>query len=407
MEEFQEQVSGLEGIQGKPGETPQIRVNETHIQLKYPSQQEWTDLVALESLKGPEGPKGPPGIQGKTGEPGKDGANGKDGKDGMTPNFTIGTVTTLEPGQGATVTIRGTKENPILDIAIPRGPNGKDGEGGGDRGERLVVNYTHSGNKEIYFSEIDYTTGIATTTEPHRITAKTEIMIVPNNWTLDATTNENMSVPIEWTIHNTRITVTPIDENKLLVANNAGNAIIPVNLNDVSNRKVDCTKFHFEIPVGWKFTNIPGEILHFRLLAKGYIKGCGQYRYVSWGIEYDDKQVRGPAYLNPLGIPSIPNAQSTHCIFGIEDWIVDARDYSIIFQRDSLFCGRRKGYSHLVWDSTRESTKHAIPSAQQAVVGRHRPIRLDDIGAHTNHYAYLSNGTSIKLYDLGGNDNEK
>ena len=161
MEEYQEYVSGLEGIQGKPGETLQIQVNETHIQVKYQSQQEWTDLIALERLRGLRGLKGDPGIQGEQGEPGpkgdpgerglpgekgetgeqgeqgiqgetgeagKDGANGKDGKDGITPNLTIGTVTTLEPGQEATVTIQGTKENPILDIAIPRGPNGKDGE---------------------------------------------------------------------------------------------------------------------------------------------------------------------------------------------------------------------------------------------------------------------------------------
>ena len=133
MEEYREYVSGLQGIQGKPGETPQIQVNDTHIQVKYPSQQDWTDLIALESLKGPEGLQG---LQGKQGDPGEQGIQGQagrdgaDGRDGITPNFTIGTVTTLEPGQEAMVTIQGNKENPILDFGIPRGPNGNDGKDG-------------------------------------------------------------------------------------------------------------------------------------------------------------------------------------------------------------------------------------------------------------------------------------
>lgn len=53
---------------------------------------------------------------------------GEKGQDGVTPNFTIGTVTTLDPGQQVTVGIRGDKENPILDFGIPRG---QDGAGGG------------------------------------------------------------------------------------------------------------------------------------------------------------------------------------------------------------------------------------------------------------------------------------
>ena len=82
MEEYQEYVSGLEGIQGKPGETLQIRVNETHIQVKYPSQQDWTDLIALERLKGLRGPQGEPGIQGEQGEPGPKGDPGERGLPG-------------------------------------------------------------------------------------------------------------------------------------------------------------------------------------------------------------------------------------------------------------------------------------------------------------------------------------
>lgn len=54
---------------------------------------------------------------------------------GVTPNITIGTVTTLEAGQQATVVNSGTKENPIFDFGIPKGENGSNGERG-EQGER-------------------------------------------------------------------------------------------------------------------------------------------------------------------------------------------------------------------------------------------------------------------------------
>ena len=49
---------------------------------------------------------------------------------GVTPNITIGTVTTLEAGQQATVVNSGTKENPVFDFGIPKGENGSNGERG-------------------------------------------------------------------------------------------------------------------------------------------------------------------------------------------------------------------------------------------------------------------------------------
>lgn len=65
----------------------------------------------------PQGPVGPQGTQGPKGE------------DGITPNIQIGTVTTLESNQQATVENVGTKENPIFNFGIPRGQDGGSGEG--------------------------------------------------------------------------------------------------------------------------------------------------------------------------------------------------------------------------------------------------------------------------------------
>lgn len=73
------------------------------------------EVLTVPTLKGERGERGEPGVPGAKGEA------------GLTPNLTIGTVVTLEPEREASVAIRGTKENPILDISIPRGGRGEKG----------------------------------------------------------------------------------------------------------------------------------------------------------------------------------------------------------------------------------------------------------------------------------------
>ena len=46
------------------------------------------------------------------------------GKNGITPNVTIGSVTTVEPGTPASVTNTGTFPNVVLNFKIPRGGSG-------------------------------------------------------------------------------------------------------------------------------------------------------------------------------------------------------------------------------------------------------------------------------------------
>jgi hypothetical protein len=89
------------------------------------TEQEW-----LESLKGEPG---------KDGDPGEKGDPGDQGEIGLTPNIQIGTVTTLEPDQNATVERTGDNENPVFNFGIPRG---KDGQGGGGTGEDIVTEQT-------------------------------------------------------------------------------------------------------------------------------------------------------------------------------------------------------------------------------------------------------------------------
>lgn len=71
------------------------------------------------------------GAKGDKGDTGSPGAKGDKGDTGVTPNLTIGTVTTLEAGQNATASMGGTTANPVLNLGIPRGAKGEPGEGGG------------------------------------------------------------------------------------------------------------------------------------------------------------------------------------------------------------------------------------------------------------------------------------
>lgn len=73
---------------------------------------------------GPQGEQGPKGDPGDVGPQGPAGPAGADGKDGATPNIQIGTVETLEAGSGATASMTGTAENPLLNLGIPRGGDG-------------------------------------------------------------------------------------------------------------------------------------------------------------------------------------------------------------------------------------------------------------------------------------------
>lgn len=83
--------------------------------------------------KGEKGDQGIQGIQGEKGEKGDTGLTGEKGDKGdtgVTPNITIGTVTSLESGEQATVIKRGTLENPVFDFGIPRGKDGQKGDAG-------------------------------------------------------------------------------------------------------------------------------------------------------------------------------------------------------------------------------------------------------------------------------------
>lgn len=116
--------TGATGNDGTDGKEVTLQATDTYIQWKYDTDTTWTNLIPLSDLKGE---KGEQGLQGTTGQ------------DGITPNIQVGNTTTLEAGSSATVTQRGTTENPIFDFGIPKGA---DGTGG-------ITNYNELTNRPV------------------------------------------------------------------------------------------------------------------------------------------------------------------------------------------------------------------------------------------------------------------
>lgn len=94
---------------------------------------------------------------------GKDGAQGANGKDGITPTIKIGTVTTLDSTESATVTNSGTDTEVVLNFGIPKGTKGDKGDKGdsGTGGGSGTTDYDSLTNKpdlSVYATKDDLTT---------------------------------------------------------------------------------------------------------------------------------------------------------------------------------------------------------------------------------------------------------
>ena len=119
--------TGEKGDKGDKGDTPTIKVGTVtqgvtaDVTMREVSGEHLFDFTLVKGDKGEKGDKGDTGSKGDTGEKGEKGEKGDKGDNGETPNFTIGTVTTLNSDQNATVTISGTFPNLVLNFGIPRG----------------------------------------------------------------------------------------------------------------------------------------------------------------------------------------------------------------------------------------------------------------------------------------------
>jgi len=85
-------------------------------------------LGYTKGIRGYAGPEGPRGEQGPRGPRGYRGARGPIGEPGQLPGFSIGTVETVDAIAQADITTTGTSESPILNLKIPKGEKGDQGD---------------------------------------------------------------------------------------------------------------------------------------------------------------------------------------------------------------------------------------------------------------------------------------
>ena len=111
-------VQGPQGDTGDTGLTPDLQIG-TVSTLPAGSSAiaaiTGTDEQPILNLGIPQGIKGDTGDQGET---------------GLTPDLSVGTVSTLPAESSATVTITGTDEDPVLNFGIPQGVKGDKGDTG-------------------------------------------------------------------------------------------------------------------------------------------------------------------------------------------------------------------------------------------------------------------------------------
>lgn len=146
-----ESITGPTGPQGERGEQgPQGETGATGEQGPKGDKGD----TGAQGTQGERGPQGETGAKGADGQPGERGADvapgidgqpgqpGRDGANGITPELSIGKVSTVDSGIPAQVTLDGTADKPVLNFRIPRGMRGLQGEqgwaGGGGGGSSVT-----------------------------------------------------------------------------------------------------------------------------------------------------------------------------------------------------------------------------------------------------------------------------
>lgn len=270
--------------------------------------------------------------------------------------------------------------------------------GGGAGGELLLAEYIHQGNQEIYFSSFDWASGIGECTEPHGLITPIEVMLVPNNWWMQNVGAGVPSIPIEWLLYNNSIYLVPDGESQVKITGNDKSTPISVDLDDVSNAKVDFSRFHVEIPVGFDISELPVEPLSMRITAYGYIMNK-RYRYVNTKVKSESGKVNispyteGRTALGGVGISKAYHAIPFFYDMSMELW----HEKGVIsYVGSNQYRGQRSGYSYFVNDvTTEEYRKGFVGLDVDDKVIAFSGIKVWD------SYACYSNNTIFRLYAKG------
>lgn len=128
---------------------------------------------------------------------GEKGDTGDQGPIGLTPDFSIGTVSTLPEGSSATASISGTAEYPVLNLGIPKGDTGSTGETGeqgppGQDGASITVSS----------NVIEYQEGSSGTTAPSGAWSASIPSVTAGNylWTRVTTTFSDGATAVSYSV---------------------------------------------------------------------------------------------------------------------------------------------------------------------------------------------------------------
>ncbi len=324
-------------------------------------------------------------------------------KDGVTPNLTIGNVTTLSSDEEATATITGTKENPVLNLGIPKGKDGEVVTSEGTPiptkdtyGEKLIAEYIHQGNQEIHFTEFDWETGIGTTSEPHGLKNNTDVMIVPNDWYTGNWANIK-HIPFEWLSHTGKIYVIPINETQLKVVQKDQTTLFSLS-NSISQLPLNATMFHFEIPTNWLIKNLNTNSLRFKIDIYGLYR-AHHYRYMYFNGRLKNEPVGTDKYLAYIteyfNAPRVQNLlpATYHGLIGTNTIEVNfTLKKAWVYKIDGYFKGQRPYAQSPYEDKVTETIRQLIPDNRDIV-------EITTIG-NSNGYAFLANQSQIRIYAM-------
>ena len=127
-------------------------------------------------------------LKGDKGDTGATGADGVKGQDGITPILKVGTVTTLEAGNNATVTMSADNNEYTLNFGIPKGAKGDVGASGG--GSSSVANSEWSGKVASFLGD-SITYGAKTTKIYHQYLKELVGFSTCNNYGVDGASVTN------------------------------------------------------------------------------------------------------------------------------------------------------------------------------------------------------------------------
>ena len=130
-------------------------------------------------------------LKGDKGDTGATGADGVKGQDGITPTLRVGSVTTLEAGNNATVTISESNNEYTLNFGIPKGAKGDTGASGSG-GSSSVANSEWSGKVASFLGD-SITYGAKTTKIYHQYLKELVGFSTCNNYGIDGASITNHS----------------------------------------------------------------------------------------------------------------------------------------------------------------------------------------------------------------------